>query len=91
MFDKLKSSLKNQYRAYVDKGKLSSKISEFDKFKKAVDFKLRQNAFSESEIKDISKTLFECADCALRCHTEQILTEENTEELSEENSQVLTI
>lgn len=89
MFDKLKSSLKNQYRSYADKGKLSSKISEFDKFKKAVDFKLRQNAFSESEIKDISKSLFECADCALRCHTEQLLAEENTEELSEESSLAL--
>lgn len=86
MFDKLKSSLKNQYRSYADKGKLPSKISEFDKLKKTVEFKLRRNAFSESEIKDISKTLFECADYALRCHTEQLLTEENIEELSEESS-----
>lgn len=82
MFDKLKSSLKSQYRSYADKGKLPSKISEFDKLKKTVDFKLRRNAFSESEIKDISKSLFECADCALRCHTECFLTEkiEQTEQ-----------
>lgn len=89
MFDKLKSGLKSQYKSYADKGKLSSKSSELEKLKKTVAFKLRLNAFSESEIKDISKTLFECADCALRCHTEQLLTEENTEELSEESSLAL--
>lgn len=91
MFDKLKSGLKSQYKSYADKGKLSSKNSELEKLKKTVAFKLRRNAFSESEIRDISKTLFECADCALRCHTEQLLTEENTEELSEENLQALTM
>lgn len=89
MFERLKNALKNQYKSYADKGTLSSKISEFDKLRKTVDFKLRWNAFSESEIKDISKTLFECAECALRCHTEKFLTEENREELSEENSLAL--
>ena len=89
MFDKLKSGLKSQYKSYADKGKLSSKSSELEKLKKAVAFKLRRNAFSESEIKDISKTLFECADCALRCHTECSLAQENTEELSEESSLAL--
>ncbi|MCM1059899.1 MAG: DUF3991 and toprim domain-containing protein [Eubacterium sp.] len=89
MFEKLKNGLKNQYKSYADKGTLSSKISEFDKLKKTVDFKLRKSAFSESEIKDISKALFECAECALRCNTEQFLAAENREELSEENSLAL--
>ena len=89
MFECLKSGLKDHYRSYEDKGKLSSKISDFDKLKKTVGYKLRQNAFSESEIRDISKTLFECADRALRCHAEQFLSEKNTEELSEKSSLAL--
>ena len=89
MFEYLKSGLKNHYRSYEDKGKLSSKISDFDKLKKTVGYKLRQNAFSESEIRDIFKTLFECADRALRCRAEQFLSEKNTEELSEKSSLAL--
>lgn len=89
MFEYLKNGLKNHYRSYEDKGKLSSKISDFDKLKKTVGYKLRQNAFSESEIRDIFKTLFECADRALRCHVEQFLSEKNTEELSEKSSLAL--
>lgn len=86
MFETLKNGLKNKYKSYADKGKITSKISEFNKLKNAVNYMLRKNAFSESEIKDISKTLFDCADCSLRCHTEQLLAEENREELSEEIS-----
>lgn len=89
MFDTLKNSLKNKYKSYADKGKINSKISEFNKLKNTVNCMLRKNAFSESEIKDISKMLFECAECALRCHTERFLAEENTEELSEESSLAL--
>lgn len=89
MFDTLKNGLKNKYKSYADKGKINSKISEFNKLKNTVNCMLRKNAFSESEIKDISKMLFECAECALRCHTERFLAEENTEELSEESSLAL--
>lgn len=86
MFDTLKNGLKDKYKSYADKGKIASKISEFNKIKNTVSYMLRKTAFSESEIKDISKTLFDCAGCALRCHTEQLLTEESSEELSEEIS-----
>ena len=90
MFDKLKSKLFNEYRAYSDKGKTTSKQDDLKNAYKAVTRDLRYNqSRTKEEIIQTSKLLFQLADCAVRCETEQemsasvISQEEAQEEISE--------
>ncbi|MFR8214954.1 MAG: DUF3991 and toprim domain-containing protein [Oscillospiraceae bacterium] len=90
MFDRLKSKLFNEYRAYSDKGKMTSKQDDLRNAYKAVTRDLRYNqSRTKEEIIQTSKLLFQLADCAVRCETEQemsapvISQEEAQEEISE--------
>ena len=96
MFEKLKCKLTTEYRAYADKGKL---ISKHDNLKKIYQETIRDLYYTQARTKEQSihtaKLLYELADCAVRCETEQILSaseiiQEGTVQ-SEEVSEILCI
>lgn len=97
MFDKLKSKLSNDYRAYSDKSKMTSKQNNLKNAYRAVmrDLRYTQSRTRE-QIIQTSKLLFQLADCAVRCDTEQkisapvISQEETQEETQEEISEALS-
>jgi len=96
MFEKLKCKLTTEYRAYADKGKL---IFKQDNLKKIYQEAIRNLHYTQARTKEQSihtaKLLYELADCAVRCETEQKLStpEITQEEIAqlEEPSEILCI
>ena len=91
MFRKLKTKLTDQYRAYSDKGRMSSKIDNLKAAYSAVYQDLKQPARTREQSVQTAKQLYELADCAVKCEVEQSMQtvqEEpvQTEECSESMS-----
>ena len=89
MFEKLKFKLKDEYKPYTDKGKKAAKQRNLHDCVKAVMKDLRQTARTREQSVQTAKLLYQLADCAVRCETEQemsasvISQEEAQEEISE--------
>ena len=89
MFEKLKFKLKDEYKPYTDKGKKAAKQRNLHDCVKAVMKDLRQTARTREQSVQTAKLLYQLADCAVRCETEQemsapvISQEEAQEEMSE--------
>ncbi len=91
MFRKLKTKLTDEYRAYSDKGRMSSKIDNLKAAYSAVYQDLKQPARTREQSVQTAKLLYELAECAVRCEVEQsmqTMQEEpvQTEECSESMS-----
>lgn len=91
MFRKLKTKLIDEYRAYSDKGRMSSKMDNLKAAYSAVYQDLKQSARTREQSVQTAKLLYELADCAVRCEVEQsmqTMQEEpvQTEECSESMS-----
>lgn len=89
MFEKLKSKLSDEYRAYTDKGKLYAKQ---DDLKSAYQSVMRDLRHTQSRTKEqiihTAKQLYQLADCAVKCKVEQQLSapqlaQEETPQLDE--------
>ena len=89
MFEKLKSKLSDEYRAYTDKGKLCAKQ---DDLKSAYQSVMRDLRHTQSRTKEqiihTAKQLYQLADCAVKCEVEQQLSapqlaQEETPQLDE--------
>lgn len=75
MFEKLKNKLSNEYRAYADKGRMSTKRDDLKSAFSAVMRDLRQNqSRTKEEIIQTAKQLFQLADYAVKCEVEQDLS-----------------
>lgn len=91
MFRKLKAKLTDEYRAYSDKGRMSSKMDNLKAAYSAVYQDMKQPARTREQSVQTAKLLYELADCAVRCEVEQSMQtvrEEpvQTEECSENMS-----
>lgn len=83
MFEKLKSKLANEYRAYIDKGRISAKIDNLKSAYSAVYRDLKISAHTREQSVQTAKNLFILADCAVKICTEQKLCQKNDETESE--------
>ena len=83
MFEKLKSKLANEYRAYSDKGRISAKIDSLKSAYSAVYRDLKMPAYTREQSVQTAKNLFILADCAVKICTEQKLCQKNDETESE--------
>ena len=89
MFEKLKAKMSEEYRAYSDKGKLYSKQEHLKRAYQSVMKDLRHTqARTKEQIIHTAKSLYELADCAVRCEVEQELsspqiTQEETPQMEE--------
>ena len=89
MFEKLKAKMSDEYRAYSDKGKMYSKEDNLKRMYQSVMKDLRHTqARTKEQIIHTAKSLYELADCAVRCEVEQELsspqiTQEETPQMEE--------
>ena len=74
MFEKLKTKLLGEYRAYCDKGKLCSKQDNLNNAIQTVLRDLKQNARTSEQINKTAKALYDLANCAIKCGVEQELS-----------------
>ena len=94
MYEKLKAKMSDEYRAYSDKGKMYSKEDNLKRMYQSVMKDLRHTqARTKEQVIQTAKSLYELADCAVRCEVEQELsspqiTQEETPQM-EEPSEVL--
>ena len=94
MFERLRAKLSDEYRAYSDKGKLYSKEDNLKRMYQSVMKDLRYTqARTKEQVIQTAKSLYELADCAVRCEVEQELsshqiTQEETPQM-EESSEAL--
>ena len=76
MFKNLRKHLRKEYRAYADRGKMPSKIDTLKKFNFEAIKNLRNYPATKEQMKNIAKSLFDLADSALKCSTEQKMQEQ---------------
>jgi hypothetical protein len=76
MFNNLRKHLRKDYRAYSDRGKLSSKTDTLKKSHYEAIRQLRNYPATKEQMKNIAKSLFDLADSALKCSTEQQMQEQ---------------
>lgn len=94
MYEKLKLKMSEEYRAYSDKGKLYSKQEHLKRAYQSVMRDLRHTqARTKEQVIQTAKSLYELADCAVRCEVEQqletpVISQEETPQM-EEPSEVL--
>ena len=84
MFEVLQRKAVTEYKAYTDKGKLDSKLDDLRNAVRALSAELRKNtACTAVEMKELAKSLFNVADLAFRCRTEQLMQESLDENITE--------
>lgn len=89
MFSKLRGKLSDEYRAYADKGKMYSKQEQLKKAYQSVIKDLRHTqARTKEQIIQTAKSLYELADCAVKCEIEQnletpVILQEETPQMEE--------
>lgn len=94
MFEKLKAKMSNEYRAYSDKGKMYFKEDNLKRMYQSVMKDLRHTqARTKEQVMQTAKSLYELADCVVRCEVEQqletpVISQEETPQM-EEPSEVL--
>ena len=76
MFKNLRKHLRKEYRAYADRGKMPSKIDTLKKSNFEAIKNLRNYPATKEQMKNIAKSLFDLADSALKCSTEQKMQEQ---------------
>lgn len=76
MFENLRNHLLKSYRAYADRGKMFSKTDSLKKFHYEAIRQLRNYPATKEQMKNIAKSLFDLADSALKCGTEQQMSEQ---------------
>ena len=92
MFRKLKIKLADEYRAYGDKGKMSTKLENLNVAYSAVYQDLKLPARTHEQSVQTAKLLYELADCALRCEVEQFMqTVEDEIVVTEECSEGMSL
>ena len=80
MFENLKKHLWKGYRAYADRGKIFSKMDALKKSHYEAVKNLRNYPATKEQMKCIAKSLFDLADSALKCSTEQKMSEQQEQE-----------
>ena len=76
MFENLRNHLIKGYRAYADRGKMFSKTDTMEKSHFEAIKHLRNYPATKEQMKNIAKSLFDLADSALKCSTEQQMQEQ---------------
>ena len=76
MFENLRKHLRKEYRAYADRGKIFSKTDTLKKFRLEAIKQLKNYPATKEQMKNIAKSLFDLADSALKCSTEQQMQEQ---------------
>lgn len=82
MFENLRQHLRKEYRAYVDRGKMPSKMDTLRKSHFEAIKQLKNYPATKEQMKIIAKSLFDLADSALKCSTEQKMSEQQEQEES---------
>ena len=82
MLENLKKHLRKGYRAYADRGKMSSKMNALKKSHFEAVKALRNYPATKEQMKDIAKSLFDLADSALKCSIEQKMPDQQEQEES---------
>ena len=80
MFENLRKYLQKEYRAYADRGKMTSKTDTLKKSHYEATKQLRNYPATKEQMKNIAKSLFDLADSALKCSTEQQMSEHQEQE-----------
>ncbi|MCM1488207.1 MAG: DUF3991 domain-containing protein [Firmicutes bacterium] len=76
VFENLKRHLRKEYRAYADRGKIFSKMDTLKKYHFDAIKNLRNYPATREQMKKIAKSFFDLADSALKCNTEQKMSEQ---------------
>ncbi len=76
MFENLQRRLWKGYRAYTDRGKMFSKMDTLKKSHFEAVKNLRNYPATKEQMKDIAKSLYDLADSALKCSTEQKMSDQ---------------
>ena len=89
MFENLRQHLRKEYRAYVDRGKMPSKMDTLKKSHFEAIKQLKNYPATKEQMKNIAKSLFDLADSALKCSTEQqMLEQQEQEEAPQQNIEI---
>ena len=89
MFEKLKSKLVNEYRAYRDKGRISAKIDSLKSAYSAVYRDLKMPAHTCEQSVQTAKNLFILADYAVKiCNEEKLCEVQENDETESEASEM---
>ena len=80
MFENLRKHLHKEYRAYADRGKMPSKMDTLKKSHFEAIKQLKNYPATKEQMKNIAKSLFDLADSALKCSTEQQISEQQEQE-----------
>lgn len=73
--DMMKSRLTDEYKCYLDKGSVSSKIGKLQSAVKVGLEQLRKPSQTAAELKITARKLYDIADCALRLSAEETLVQ----------------
>ena len=76
----LQKHLRKEYRAYADRGKIFSKTDTLKKIHLEAIKQLKNYPATKEQMKNIAKSLFDLADSALKCSTEQQMSEHQEQE-----------
>jgi len=76
IFENLRKHLRKEYRAYADRGKMFSKIDTLKKSHFEAAKNLKSYPATKEQMKSIAKSFFDLADSALKCGTEQKMSEQ---------------
>ena len=79
IFENLRKHLRKEYRAYADRGKMFSKTDTLKKSYFEATKNLKSYPATKEQMKSIAKSFFDLADSALKCDTEQKLSEQQEE------------
>ena len=80
IFESLQRHLWKGYRAYSDRGKMFSKMDALKKSHFETIKNLRKYPATKEQMKCIAKSLFDLADSALKCSTEQKMSDQQEQE-----------
>ncbi|MBR5091695.1 MAG: toprim domain-containing protein [Ruminiclostridium sp.] len=84
LFVLLQRKAVNGYKAYTDKGRMNSKLDDLRNAIREVSAELRRNsACTIDEMRELAKKLYNAADLAFRCRTEQLVQETQNNNLTE--------
>ena len=79
IFENLRKHLRKEYRAYTDRGKMFSKTDTLKKSHFEAVKNLKSYPATKEQMKSIAKSFFDLADSALKCDTEQKMSEQQEE------------
>ncbi len=84
LFALLQRKAVGEYRAYTDKGKLNTKLDELCGAVRELSSELRRNtACTTDGIRELAIKLYDAADLAFRCRTEQLMQDQQEQNITE--------